>query len=96
MVAALATGGLVFTVDPRDIQLAGHLVAISNIAAYSIGFFAFWLVAAASSFTTRLLLRDGDDHKATSQAVPADQRRHLSRSTNSAHGKLTLVRSATP
>jgi hypothetical protein len=61
MVAALATGFLVFTVDPQDIRLAGHPIRISNMGAYSLGFFVLWFVAAASSLMTRFLQRDDID-----------------------------------
>jgi hypothetical protein len=61
MVAALATGFLIFLVDPQGIQFAGHPVTISNISAYSFGFFALWFVASASSLITRFLEYDGND-----------------------------------
>jgi hypothetical protein len=58
MVAALATGLLIFAVNPQDIQLAGHPITISNISAYSLGFFTLWFVSCASSLVTHILQCD--------------------------------------
>lgn len=44
---------LFFTViDPQELFLFGQSVHLSRVATYSIGFFAFWAVCAASSMTT--------------------------------------------
>lgn len=44
---------LFFTViDPQELYLFGQPVHLSRLATYSIGFFGFWLVCAASSMTT--------------------------------------------
>ncbi len=61
MVAVLATGFLIGTVDPQALELAGHPIALSNIGAYSIGFFVLWTLAAASSLTTCILRRSGHE-----------------------------------
>lgn len=44
---------LFFTViDPQQLYLFGQPVSFSGIATYSLGFFGFWLICAASSLTT--------------------------------------------
>ena len=48
-----------FTViDPQELYLFGQPVHFSKIATYSIGFFGFWLVCAASSLMTIFFQRD--------------------------------------
>lgn len=61
LVATIASGFLITAVDPQEIQLAGYRIGLSNLGAYSIGFFVVWLLAAASSFTTCVLRRDADE-----------------------------------
>ena len=47
-----------FTVfDPIELHLVGHLLGVSRLAAYSIGFLLFWLFAALSSAFTCYLQR---------------------------------------
>lgn len=44
---------LFFTiVDPQELYLFGEQVILSRLATYSIGFFCFWAVCAASSLVT--------------------------------------------
>ncbi|MBK6975431.1 MAG: hypothetical protein WCF44_17890 [Candidatus Methylophosphatis roskildensis] len=44
---------LFFTViDPQELYFFGQPVHLSRLATYSIGFFAFWALCAASSMTT--------------------------------------------
>ena len=48
---------LFFTlVNPRELYLFGEVVNFSPIATYSIGFFAFWALCAASSMLTLYLV----------------------------------------
>ncbi|HLW05303.1 MAG TPA: hypothetical protein VKY38_06995 [Azoarcus sp.] len=56
---------LFFTlVNPRELYLFGHVVDYSPLATYSIGFFAFWAVCAASSLLTLYLYSvPGDRHR---------------------------------
>lgn len=50
-----------FTVfDPYDMMFFGEPVTWSREAVYSIGFFAFWLVCAASSAVTCFLQRTSE------------------------------------
>jgi hypothetical protein len=46
--------------DPVDFQLFGPL-GLSRRAGYSIGFFLFWAIAAASSALTCVLQKRGDE-----------------------------------
>lgn len=49
---------LVFSlVDPGDLQRNGAQLEWSRTTVYSLGFFAFWLLAALSNATTLLLAR---------------------------------------
>ena len=44
---------LFFTIiDPQELYLFGEQVILSRLATYSIGFFCFWAVCAASSLVT--------------------------------------------
>ena len=52
---------LFFTlIDPAQLYLLGEPVAFGRLATYSIGFFLFWAIAAASSAFTLLLQRPAD------------------------------------
>jgi hypothetical protein len=53
---------LFFTiVDPQELYLFGNAVSFTPLATYSIGFFAFWAVCAASSYSTCFFQRSGRD-----------------------------------
>jgi len=57
LVAGVAQS-LFFTLfDPADMSLFGSPVELGRTAVYSIGFFLFWAVCAASSALTSLLLK---------------------------------------
>jgi len=57
-VVAGAAEVLFFTIfDPHELHMFGEPVAASRTAIYSVGFFAFWLVAAASSALTLFFQR---------------------------------------
>ena len=47
--------------DPSDLTIFGGTHGLSRIAVYSLGFFLFWLFAAASSALTCFLQRDTDE-----------------------------------
>jgi hypothetical protein len=59
LVAGIAEIVFFTVVDPKDLYLFGKPVHYPPLATYSIGFFAFWLVCAASSWATRFLQRSG-------------------------------------
>jgi hypothetical protein len=58
---AIPASGVYFSLfDPVDLDLLGWHIAAHNGAAYTIGFFAFWLLGATSSALTVLLFRPAD------------------------------------
>ena len=49
---------LVFAlVDPQDLHWHGQAIALTRQGIYTLSFFLFWLIAAASSGMTQLLLK---------------------------------------
>lgn len=55
LVAALAEAIFFSVINPQELYLFGERVSFSPVATYSIGFFAFWAVAGASSLLTAWL-----------------------------------------
>jgi hypothetical protein len=55
LVAALAEAVFFSVINPQELYLLGEPVSFSPVATYSIGFFAFWGVAGASSLLTAWL-----------------------------------------
>ena len=54
--------GVFFTLfDPMDLHLFGEPLGLSRIAVYTLGFFVFWAIAAASSAFTCFLQRGAED-----------------------------------
>ena len=47
--------------DPSDLAIFGESLELSRLAVYSLGFFLFWLFAAASSAFTCFLQRGSDE-----------------------------------
>lgn len=58
--------------DPVDLEIFGVHVPANRAAAYSIGFFAFWLIGASSSALTLFLRRSAAD--VNHMPAAADQR----------------------
>ncbi|MDH3631243.1 MAG: hypothetical protein OER98_09000 [Gammaproteobacteria bacterium] len=52
LIAIVATGVFFSAFNPRDLIPFNLDIDISPLAAYSIGFFLFWVVAAISSYGT--------------------------------------------
>jgi hypothetical protein len=52
MVAIVATGLFFSAFDPVDLLPFGHETGISPLGIYTLGFFAFWLITAASGIGT--------------------------------------------
>jgi hypothetical protein len=50
--AILASGGFFSAFDPRDLLPFNLDIEVSPLAAYSIGFFLFWIISAISSAGT--------------------------------------------
>jgi len=59
LVAGMAEIVFFTVIDPQDLYFFGQPVHFSRIATYSIGFFAFWAVCAASSYATCFFQRSG-------------------------------------
>ncbi|MCE9570045.1 MAG: hypothetical protein K8R10_08595 [Rhodocyclales bacterium] len=57
LVAGIAEGLFFTVIDPQELYLFGEPVHLSKIATYSVGFFGFWAVCAASSLMTCFLQR---------------------------------------
>lgn len=57
VVAGVAEVMLFTLVDPAEFHIFGEPLALSRIAVYTLGFFALWLFAAASSAFTCFLQR---------------------------------------
>jgi len=53
-------------IDPQELYLLGQPVEWSRTAVYSVGFFMFWALAAASSALTCFLQRGADEINARS------------------------------
>lgn len=56
LVAGIAEGVFFTVIDPQELYLFGEAVHLSKTATYSIGFFGFWAVCAASSLMTWFLM----------------------------------------
>lgn len=70
LVAGVAEGIFFTLIDPRELFFFGEPVHFSKIATYSIGFFCFWGICAASSLLTWFLLRSPADINAGVGAPP--------------------------
>ena len=57
IVGGIAEGVFFTLIDPQELYLVGEPVHWSKTAVYSVGFFLFWIVAAASSAFTCFLQR---------------------------------------
>ena len=57
IVGGIAEGVFFTLIDPQELYLFGDPVHWSRTAVYSVGFFMFWAVAAASSAFTCFLQR---------------------------------------
>lgn len=61
LVAGIAEVVFFTIVDPQALYLFGQPVSFSRLATYSIGFFGFWAICAASSMATCFFQRSGRD-----------------------------------
>lgn len=61
LVAGVAAVTFFTAIDPKDLYLFGKPLDFPSLATYSIGFFVFWAICAASSWVTRFLQRNGSD-----------------------------------
>lgn len=49
LTSGIATGVFFSTIDPMELKYCVHFPEVSRTAAYSIGFFLFWLLAGGTS-----------------------------------------------
>ncbi|NMG14664.1 hypothetical protein [Aromatoleum bremense] len=61
LVAGIAEAVFFTVVDPNTLYFLGEPVEYSLMATYSIGFFGFWIVCAASSLATLFLQRSPEE-----------------------------------
>lgn len=61
LVAGLAEIVFFTVINPQELYLLGQPVKYSPIATYSIGFFGFWILCAASSLLTVFFQRTADE-----------------------------------
>ena len=61
IVGGIAEGMFFTLIDPQELYLLGEPIHWSATAVYSVGFFLFWAVAAASSAFTCFLQRTAGD-----------------------------------
>ena len=61
LVAGLAEIVFFTVINPQELYFFGEPVRVSALATYSIGFFGFWLICAASSLTTVFFQRGADE-----------------------------------
>ncbi|MCX7165061.1 MAG: hypothetical protein NTV11_02160 [Rhodocyclales bacterium] len=73
LVAGVAEGIFFTVIDPQELYFFGEAVHLSKIATYSIGFFGFWAVCAASSFMTCFLQRSAAEVNKGVGAAPSSE-----------------------
>jgi len=61
LVAGIAEAVFFTVIDPQQLYLFGEPVDYSLTATYSIAFFGFWLVCAASSLATIFLQQSAEE-----------------------------------
>lgn len=61
LVAGIAEAVFFTVIDPKTLYFLGEPVEYSLMATYSIGFFGFWIVCAASSLATLFLQRSPEE-----------------------------------
>jgi len=61
LIAGIAEVVFFTVVNPQELYLFGQPVNFSALATYSIGFFAFWAICAASSYSTCFFQRSARD-----------------------------------
>jgi hypothetical protein len=59
LIAGIAEIIFFTVVDPQALYLFGQPASFSSLATYSVGFFAFWIMCAASSYATCFFQRSG-------------------------------------
>ena len=70
LVAGAAEFAFFSVFDPADLAFRGAPIELSRPAVYTIGFFAFWALGAASSALTVFLERSPFDRDGSPRAAP--------------------------
>ena len=72
LMAGVATGIFFSTIDPLELQYCVSFPEVSRTGAYTIGFFLFWLLTAASSMLAVFITYPAslDDDEDTPQSDP--------------------------
>lgn len=89
LVAGVAVTLFFTLVNPRELYLFGEIVEFSPLATYSIGFFAFWALCAASSLLTLYLVEKPahvEQPRPTRKSRPSSSR-HSRRIDTALHGQ---------
>jgi hypothetical protein len=73
LVAIVAEGAFFTLVDPAELSVFGEPPAIGRMGVYTVGFFGFWLITAASSALTCFFQRSAADVNRRAGDAP-DQR----------------------
>lgn len=71
IVAGVAVGLFFTVVDPQELYLFGEPVQFSRMATYSLGFFCFWAICAASSMLTCYIQRTAEEVNRCPLPAPA-------------------------
>ncbi|MES2534814.1 MAG: hypothetical protein V4632_02980 [Pseudomonadota bacterium] len=61
LMAAIAAGCFFSLFDPPEMLVGGRHIEVSPLAAYTIGFFIFWLFGSLASLLTSYLIRVPND-----------------------------------
>ena len=61
IVAGIAEGLFFTLIDPQELYLFGEPVDFSRMTIYSLGFFGFWAICAASSLLTCFIQRSAEE-----------------------------------
>jgi hypothetical protein len=61
LIAGIAEVVFFTVVNPQELYLFGQAVNFSTVATYSIGYFGFWTICAASSYATCFFQRSGKE-----------------------------------
>jgi hypothetical protein len=70
LVAGLAESVFFTVIDPQELFFLGQQVHISRIATYSLGFFGFWAICAASSMMTCFLQKSAAELNKRTRSTP--------------------------
>lgn len=79
LVAVAAEGVFFSLVDPAELSVFGEPPAIGRMGVYTVGFFGFWLLAAASSALTCFFQRSAAEVNRTKTVASSSRGRATGR-----------------